>query len=362
MDESVLGRPRLEQLIRDGAVSSAARELGAGQLQPASIDLTIAAEGYRLIGSFIPDKSPVAVRARDLAAYDVSLESPAVLETGQVYLIRLRESVSLPPGVRGRCNPKSSIGRVDVFTRVVCDNHDRFDEIPAGYCGPLWVEVYPRSFPVRVAEGLALTQLRLFRSTPRRQDTRGAEVHRDGHEPGEVLDSEIVMSLSLTGSEGAPAGYRARRHTPVLDLLHERRAQPRDYWDTVEPSRAGHYVLEPEAFYLFKSVERLRIPSRLAGEMIPVDPSYGELRTHYAGFFDPGFGWDSATGVPAVLEVRAHDVPFAVSHGQPFFRLRLERVLGVPKQHYGSGLGSHYHSQDLSHAKFFSGDWTEAAQ
>lgn len=359
MDELVLGRPRLEQLIRGAALSSFAGELGAGQLQPASVDLTIAAEGHRLIGSFIPDKSPVVERARELAAYDVSLESPAVLETGQVYLFRLRESLALPPDVRGRCNPKSSIGRVDVFTRVVCDNHDRFDDIPAGYHGPLWVEVYPRSFPVRVAEGLALTQLRLFRSSRRRQETQGAEVHRGEGELGEVLGSEVVMSLSLTGSEGAPAGYRARRHTPVLDLLRERCAQLRDYWEAVQPSRAGHYVLEPEAFYLFKSVERLRIPAHLAGEMIPVDPSYGELRTHYAGFFDPGFGWDSVGGVPAVLEVRAHDVPFAVSHGQPFFRLRLERVLGVPRQHYGSGLGSHYHNQDLSHAKFFSDEWPE---
>lgn len=358
MDECVLGRPRLEQLIRDGSVASVSGA-DVGRPQPASLDLTIAAEGCRLIGSFIPDRSRVAERAAELAAYDLNLDSPTVLETGQVYLFRLRESLRLPDDVRGRCNPKSSIGRVDVFTRVICDHHDRFDEIPAGYEGPLWVEVYPRSFPVRVAEGLALTQLRLFRSTPRRQEPRGAEVHRDDDESLDVSGAEVVMSLSLSGGEGAPAGYRARRHTPVLDLLREGGAHLRDYWEVVQPSRAGHFVLEPEAFYLFKSVERLRIPAHLAGEMIPVDPSYGELRTHYAGFFDPGFGWDSPRGVPAVLEVRAHDVPFAVSHGQPFFRLRLERVLGVPRQHYGAGLGSHYHGQDLTHAKFFSREWAE---
>lgn len=359
MNEMVLGRAQLEQLIRDGALTVPAAALSDGQLQPASLDLRLGAEGYRLIGSFIPDKSRVADRAHELAAYEVDLAAPAVLETGQVYLFRLREEVYLPPDVRGRCNPKSSIGRVDVFTRVVCDAHDRFDEIPAGYRGPLWVEVYPRSFPVRVAQGLALTQLRLFRDASAGPPVRSVEVHRDGAEPVRVNGDEVVMSLSLIGGGGAPAGYRARRHTPVLDLLRERSAHPRDYWEVVQPSRAGHYVLEPEAFYLFKSVERVRIPPETAGEMIPVDPSYGELRTHYAGFFDPGFGWDCPSGVPAVLEVRAHDVPFAVAHGQPFFRLRLERVLGAPRAHYGAALGSHYHGQDLTHAKFFCDDWEE---
>ncbi|WP_298915545.1 2'-deoxycytidine 5'-triphosphate deaminase [uncultured Algimonas sp.] len=303
-------------------------------LQPASLDLTLGRRAYRMRASFLPGAGGrVADGIEALHLHEIDLDAGAVLETGCIYLIELRETLDLPDHVSALANPKSSTGRLDVFARAIGEASDRFDALPAGYRGPLWLEVAPRTFPVLVRTGDRLSQIR-FRDAP------PAPLHRQ------------TVSLDLS-PEAPVVGYRARRHSGLVDLRGIGAHAALDYWEPVRLTNGG-LILEPEEFYILASREAVEIPVGQAAEMAPIDTEIGEFRAHYAGFFDPGFGVASAggEGSRAVLEVRGRDVPFLLSHGQPVAHLVFEALTEEPTDLYGAN-GSSYQAQGLRLSKHF---------
>ncbi len=290
-----------------------------------------------------------------MTLYQIDLNSHPYIEPGAIYIIPLDESLSLPATVGGKANPKSSTGRIDVFTRVLTENGHRFDDVPYGYNGPLYLELFSRSFPLRISSGLCLSQLRLFSSREILSDEDLLLLHKkyslysDEAEGG--LQDGLVLGVDL--SEGDVVGYRARKNSGILDLSSLTPLSPEAFWEPIKTPSGGALILEPEEFYLFASRSRLKIPKNFAAEMLEFDAQSGELRTHYAGFFDPGFGF-SEEGAKAVLEVRPHDVPFRIVDGQRIFRLRYERMNCPPDKIYGQDIGSNYSAQGLKLSKYFS--------
>jgi dCTP deaminase len=343
-------------------------KISSDRVQPASLDLTLGDVAHRLRASFLPDREPVEHKLKELSEGRLDLSRGAdggFLEQGVSYLVELRERLALPAGVRARANPKSSTGRLDVFTRVITDKSYQFDEIPEGYDGRLYLEIAPLSFPIRICEGLSLNQLRLLQGpAPRLTDAQILEEH--AREPllfgatGEPAASPLVangmlLSLDLVGDDAGMIGYKARRHTRLLDLTIGEPADAHDFWEPVYRERGNRIVLEPESFYLLMSQERVRIPAHLASEMVAYDPTSGELRTHYAGFFDPGFGVSTTplNGSRAALEVRAHDVPFLIEHGQGVCKLSFEYMARPPERLYGADVASSYQGQTSTLSKYF---------
>ncbi|HED65760.1 MAG TPA: 2'-deoxycytidine 5'-triphosphate deaminase [Planctomycetes bacterium] len=345
------------------------------QIQPASIDLRLGPTAHRMRAGFLPGTQSIEERLRSLSTERLSLEGEgAVLERGHCYLVQLAESLALSPDLSGRFNPRSSTGRCDLFTRVLTPGHPRFDVAPTGYRGPLWIEIAPLSFPVRVRRGDRLTQLRLESGRAALDAQAVAALHAEtplayGNE-GPLpldrlsLDAEGAIALGV-GLEGrTPCGWRAASAENVLVFSGERAHTREDFWEPLRPLEGvtgSPCLLEPESFTILASKERIRIPPTVAAEMLPVDVGIGELRNNYAGFFDPGFGdplgSDERPGTPAVLEVRAHDVPFLVEDGQVFFRLRFFSLSARPERSYGEGRpGASYRSQDLTLARAFRAD------
>lgn len=289
-----------------------------------------------------------------------------VLEKGRPYLIPLQERLRLPAEIAAKANPKSSTGRADVFTRVITDRSSTFDEIAFGYSGRLYLEVVPLSFAVRVREGLALNQLRLSLGRARVEDQELLPLHRQQpilFRAGEPVPAEdlaissgLFLGLNLRGDGAGHVGYEAREDAPLLDLTQIRLADPKLYWEPVRKEAGDRIVLIPRHFYLLMSDEAVTIPPELAAEMTAYDPTSGELRTHYAGFFDPGFGFDEDAefaGSTAALEVRAHDVAFMIEHRQRVCKLTFEHMLQRPAQLYGQGIGSNYQRQSNTLGKHF---------
>jgi dCTP deaminase len=337
-------------------------------IQPASLDLHLGPVAYRIRCSFLPGQDTVERRVKAYVVDELDLRGEgAVLETQRPYLIPLQETLALPEHVRARTNPKSSTGRLDVFTRVITDGGKAFDEIAPGYAGTLWLEVVPLSFTVRVHEGLSLNQLRLIAGdrvalTDDEVRARHAEsglLYRDDTpvSPEDFrISSGLFLGLDLEGDSQGRVGHRAKQHTGLLDMGRISAYHPEDWWDPVRREEGDRIVLAPGAFYLLLSDEAVVIPPDLAAEMTAYDPTAGELRTHYAGFFDPGFGYDPTgllKGSRAALEVRAHDVPFMVEHRQPVCKLTFERMLEPPERLYGSGIGSNYQGQVETLGKHF---------
>ncbi len=322
----ILPYQALETLMQGGAIHAEAAFL-ADQLQPASLDLRLGGTAWRVRASFLPGAGRrVEERLADVAMHRLDLSGGAVLERGCVYIAELQERLALPPDVAARANPKSSTGRVDVFVRLLSDGGATFDDVAAGYGGRLYLEIAPQTFSVLVRTGTRLNQLRLKRGPPAPLSVRNVRVDLQG---------------------GALAGFRARRHAGVVDLDREDGHDPRDFWEPLEarPNRggAGEVLLDPGEFYILASKEAVEIPSDQAAEMTPIDPSVGEFRVHYAGFFDPGFGTEEALGAGsrAVLEVRSHETPFLLEDGQTVARLVFEPLTARPTRLYGFH-GSHY--------------------
>lgn len=341
------------------------------QVQPASLDLRLGQRAYRIRAGFLPGTTPIEERLEELATSELALAGEgAVLERGLVYLVQLAEELHLTDDLRARFNPRSSTGRCDLFTRVLCGGHPRFDEAPIGYKGPLWIEISPLSFPVRLRAGDRLCQVRLQRGRAslssdelRAVYERTPLVFEGARAVGldEVrFDDEGGLELSLGLRQRDPCGWRASTHTDLVDYGRESAHDPADFWEPVH-ARRGSCILAPGIFYIFASRERIRIPPELAAEMLPVDIGIGEMRNNYAGFFDNGFGWEEdeagqpgGCGTPAVLEVRAHDVPFVVEDGQVFFRLKFFRTSGRPDRIYAQERrGNSYRDQDLTLARVF---------
>ncbi|MCH7566098.1 MAG: 2'-deoxycytidine 5'-triphosphate deaminase [Nitrospirota bacterium] len=348
------------------------------QLQPASLDLRLGTKVYRLLSSFLPERSEISSRLTvldfyqsDLVMYEMDLTGGAILEKGHVYLIPLLESLRLPRTLHARCNPKSTIGRLDIFTRVITDLSAGFDDIRAGYSGPLYLEVVPRSFTIKVKTGLSLNQLRLVRGTSTVSDFAIRTLHRTtpvvyhnvaAARPvasGDLRTARgLFLRVDLHGPEAESepiVGYRAKKNSHVIDLSKIGHYAAMDFWEPIRRHRNDSLLLEPEEFYILASKERVRVPPGYAAEMVAYEAACGELRTHYAGFFDPGFGYGHGEicGTQVVLEVRPHDVPFQIYDGQTFFKVVYDKMLEVPAQVYGSALGSSYQQQGLTLSKQF---------
>lgn len=367
LGSGVLPFQELRAAVRDGWIT-APRPITDAQLQPASLDLRLGATAYQLRASFLPFRQSVESRLRqvdfadtDLVLDRLSLEAGATLQRGSVYLVELLEALALPPAVRGRCNPKSTTGRLDIFTRILTDGSPRFDEIDAGYRGPLYLEIAPQSFPVRVATGHSLNQLRLLAGAPAVSDTQLARAYRalpllyDGDTPipfaDVVFNEGLGMGIDLSGREtGGIIGYRAHMNPPVVDLGRVDHYDPAEFWEPIKRPGRESYILDANRFYILVSRERIRVPPEYAAEMVVYDAGAGEIRTHYAGFFDPGFGFGdgSVLGTKVVMEVRAREVPFMVYHGQTLFKVGFERLTSRPERVYGVDIGSSYQRQTLT--------------
>ena len=362
-----------------GRVISASPTIEDRQIQPASLDLRLGCKAYRLISSFLPELSAISSRLgvldfyqSDLVMYEMDLTDGAILEKGHVYLVPLLENLNLPKTLRARANPKSTTGRLDVFTRVVTDLNAGFDEIRAGYHGPLFLEVVPRSFAIKVRTGQSLNQIRFVRGEAIVSD-KGLRAlhektpllyHNDPSKKGVSIQDfraarGLFLRIDLKGEDRTDSciiGYRAKKNSHVIDLAKVGHYAAADFWEPLYRHRHDSLLLEPEEFYILASRERIRVPAGYAAEMVAYEAACGELRTHYAGFFDPGFGYGSEgeiRGTQVVLEVRPHDVPFLIHDGQTFFKVVYDRMLNVPSQLYGTTLGSSYQRQGLTLSKHF---------
>ena len=355
----ILNDAQIEALYRDGGISSQ-RALDDDQVQPASLDLRLGKIAWRVRASFLPGPDSLVQEKLDrFSLHKIDLTEGAVLETGCVYIVPLLESFDLPDHISASANPKSSTGRLDIFTRVIADRAQQFDMVPAGYAGPLYLEVSPRTFPIVARTGSRLSQIR-FR-------TGDAILTRDElialHEAETLVAAEqpvidargIAMSIDLTGDKTGLVGYRGKRHTGVVDVDVKAACEVLDYWEPIYNRGSKDIVLDPDEFYILVSREAVHVPPHHAAEMVPFDPLVGEFRVHYAGFFDPGFGHAAAggRGARAVLEVRSHEVPFILEHGQIVGRLVYERMLERPKALYGADLKSNYQAQGLKLSKHF---------
>lgn len=330
------------------------------QIQPASLDLRLGDVAYRVRASFLPGPEvTVAERIDELKLHEIALDEGAVLETGCVYIVPLIESLALPRTVAAAANPKSSTGRLDVFTRVIADGTRRFDIIEAGYHGPLYAEISPKTFPVLLREGSRLSQIR-FRAG---DTTLNGEALAALHARERLVDSDdadltngVAVSVDLSG-EGSNGfiGYRAKRHTGVIDVDRRAGYSVEEFWEPIKARADRSLILDPDEFYILASKEAVQVPPDFAAEMVPFDPLVGEFRVHYAGFFDPGFGYAGAggKGARAVLEVRSREVPFILEHGQIVGRLVYEKMLAKPDTLYGQGIGSNYQAQGLKLSKHF---------
>jgi dCTP deaminase len=349
----------LKRLIRARREVLAGEEILDQQIQPASVDLRLGTIAYRVRASFLPGKDTrVADKLDDIAIHQIDLTDGAVLETGCVYVVPLMERLELSFRVSGVANPKSSTGRLDVFTRLITDNAQAFDRVDENYHGPLYAEISPRTFPLLVRKGSRLNQLRLRHGSPQFTDTQLRRLHEEvGLVDGPAdIDGGLALSVDLRGETVShQVGWRARRHAGVIDVDKIAGYDPLDFWDPVYARKADSIILDPDEFYILASQQAVSIPPDFAAEMAPFNPLVGEFRVHYAGFFDPGFGHETGhgRGARAVLEVRSREVPFVLEHGQTVGRLVYERLTDTPPQVYGSDLGSNYQRQGLKLSKHF---------
>jgi len=337
-----------------------AEPIEAAQIQPASLDLRLGDTAYRVQASFLPGPhKTVRERLDDLALYKVDLREGAVLEVGAVYIVPLLESVALKWRTSATGNPKSSTGRLDVFARLITDRSVRFDQIEEQYKGPLYVEIAPSTFNVSVRKGSRLVQMRIRRGNPPMtqralqdlQAERGLIV--DG--PGLAREGGVQFTVDVRGDARGLIGFKARKHAPVVDIDAVGAFDPRAFWDPVIVQPGRGIILDPDDFYILASKEAVQVPPDYAAEMVPYDTMMGEFRVHYAGFFDPGFGWSGSGGAGsrAVLEVRSHEVPFLIEDGQIVGKLQYERLAATPDCVYGLNIGSSYQSQGLRLGKQF---------
>ena len=354
----------IRKLIDQGRIS-ASPAITEEQIQPASLDLRLGEIAHRVQASFLPGQlSTVEDRIRYLRMMRVDLTRAAILEKGCVYIVPLLESVNLPADVSARANPKSTTGRLDIFTRLITDYGAEFEGVAAGYKGKLYAEIVPRTFTVAVRAGMRLNQLRFVRGKPTSPDSVISAldeeqnlVYLDENSPIKAqVDRGLMISVNLEAAEPSEViAYRAKRNSPAIELDKVNHYSPEDFWDIKYQPKNKALILDPGDFYILASKERVRVPPECAAEMIPIDTSVGEFRIHYAGFFDPGFGYglSDIKGTRAVLEVRAHEVPFMIEHRQVVGRLKYMRLLSRPDKIYGSDIGSSYQRQELTLSKQF---------
>ena len=355
----ILADAAIGQLHADGSILTD-KPFNADQVQPASLDLRLGTKAFRVRASFLPGKdNSVSQKLDRFKLHELDLTDGAILETGCVYLVPLLESLALPEDIEASANPKSSTGRLDIFTRVIVDQSQAFDQIPAGYKGPMYLEVSPSTFPIVVRTGSRLSQIRFRKGRTVLDDDELLALHKSETlvaraEPS-IRNGGIGMSIDLSGDENGLVGYRGKRHTGLVDVDKKAAHSILDFWEPIYNHGTQDLVLDPDEFYILVSNEAVHVPPLYAAEMVPYDTHVGEFRVHYAGFFDPGFGHVHAGGEGSrgVLEVRSHDVPFILEHDQLVGRLVYEHMQERPAQLYGTDLGSNYQAQGLKLSKHF---------
>lgn len=364
----ILPSQELRAFIAKGVIG-AQRSIEDGQIQPASVDLRLGAFGFELDASFLPHsassvEAQVATFLSCGHARRICLREGFLLKPGTVYLVPLQEVLRLPSNVSAKANPKSTTGRLDVFARVISDRGSTFDHMPAGYRGSLYVELFSRTFPLVVREGSRVVQIRLVQGSPPPSDAAILALHHEhplafqatGIPAEPPISRGLWLSVDLTPTDTRNAvAYRARSTVQPIDYDKPGHYSATDYWEALPATSDRTLKLEPDAFYVLVSKEHVVVPSTHAAEMVPYDPSFGEFRVHYAGFFDPGFGYAPLTrgGTRAVLEVRSHGIPFLLEDNQPIARLVYQRLVAPPTHLYGTKIGSAYHQQDLALSKHF---------
>jgi dCTP deaminase len=360
----VLPAQNIQELIRAERISADV-PIDDAQIQPASIDLRLGPVAYRVQASFLPGRfATVMDRIEALRMAELDLTKPAVLEKGCIYIVPVLERLNLTQDMSARANPKSTTGRLDIFTRLITDYGVEFEQVPGGYNGQLYVEIVSRTFTVILGQGTKLNQLRFIRGKPGSHDSVVTALHEeevlvytDEDSPAKAqIDKGLRISMSLQGDATSDVvAYKARKNAPALDLSKVNHYRAEEFWDAVREPKNKAIILDPGDFYILGSKERVRVPPQFAAEMVAFDPSMGEFRIHYAGFFDPGFGYgiSDIKGTRAVLEVRAHEVPFLVEDGQIVGRLQYMRLLSRPEKIYGLNIGSSYQSQVLALSKQF---------
>jgi len=357
----ILPSHAIRELVRAKAIQGS-EGISVDQVQPASIDLRLGATAYRLRASFLPgSRSTVEDKIRDFGMHAFDITEGAVLEVGCVYIVPLLEYLALPPRVWGLANPKSSTGRIDVLTRLITDHAEVFDKVREGYHGRLYAEISPRTFSVVVRKGTKLSQLRLRRGS----DSLSAAMHHRLHEEFRLVDRDlnkkgpfkgIPLTVDLQGeATDGLLGFRARQHADLIDVENIGYYEPIDYWEPIFEREHKHLILNPGDFYILASKEAVNVPPQYAAEMVAYDTLIGEFRVHYAGFFDPGFGYaeSGGAGSRAVLEVRSHEVPFLVEEDQVVGSLIYDKLTDVPDKIYGTRIGSSYQRQGLALSKHF---------
>jgi len=354
----VLADSQIHDMIGAGRIAATA-PFQSGQVQPASLDLRLGDMAYRVRASFLPGRgNTVTDRLDELTMHEVPLTGGAVLEKGCVYVVPLTERLSLPDGMTAAASAKSSTGRLDLMTRVITDHGVEFDRVCDGYDGPLYAEICPQSFSVVAQTGQMLTQIIFRQGRTVLSDDELREVHARTPIVADtpVISEGLGFSVDLRPETGDLVGYRAKRHTGLIDLAKLNHYDPADFWEEVRTTK-GRIILDPGAFYILMSREAISIPPDCAAEMAPYVAMAGEFRVHYAGFFDPGFGWAEAGGAGSrgVLEVRCHEAPFVLEHGQVVGRLIYERMAARPALLYGKALASNYQGQGLKLSKHFRG-------
>jgi dCTP deaminase len=357
----------VDQLIEQGYIH-ASHPIEDVQRQPASLDLRLGAKAYRVRAGFLPGKnSNVQSKIENYLMHEIDLSHPegAVLECGAIYIIPLMEQLNLPAAISGTISPKSSTGRLDIFCRLLADGATQFDTIPAGYKGPLYLEVAPQTFGIVARQGDRLNQLRLRNGLNLSSDADLGTLHAAEplvYLPDETADQAQIsqglwLSVDLHGLDSSGIiAYKARRFAPIVDLRKLNHYQMNQFWEPMVREGQDALILNPGDFYIMASRERLRVPVDYSAEMVAFDHTAGEFRVHYAGFFDPGWGCKeggAAGGATAVLEIRSHDVPFVLEHGQRICRMVYEPLATASRQIYGAPMGSNYTAQKLKLAKQF---------
>jgi len=383
----ILPSQEIRELIRNGKIRSGA-EIADGQIQPASMDLRLGTMAYRIQASFLPGRSStIKTRIKDLCLAEIDLSKPALLEKGAVFIVPLVESLALPSDIGGKANPKSTTGRLDIFTRLITDGGLEFERVPTGYKGDLYVEIVSRTFPIVVGAGTKLNQLRFVRGSPPSGDGVLEQLaqreqlvyYENGDGPAQalvqrgldklvpqrhadapvqaIIDRGLRTTIDLEGAGNSSiVAYKAKRNCPPVDLSKVGAHDAAEFWEPITGPKSGRLVLAPGDFYLLASKERFCVPATWAAEMEPFDQSSGDFSVHYAGFFDPGFGYGTSgeiKGTKAVLEVRAHEVPILLEDRQIVGRLVYHRMADVPDKLYGQAIGSSYQQQGLALSKQF---------
>ncbi len=362
----ILPSQEIQELIRNGKIRTGV-DISDDQIQPASIDLRLGNVAYQVRASFIPSvKSLISPRIRELQLAEIDLGQPALLDKDKVFIVPLMESLALPSDMSGRANPKSTTGRLDIFTRLMTERGADFDIVPRGYSGKLYVEIVPRTFRIIVRAGTKLNQLRFFRGDPQRDDEKLRKIadkkqlvyQENGDGPTRpVIREGLRVSIDLQGDEPESiVAFRAKKNCSPIDLAKISAYDVTEFWDPIQAGNSKGLVLDPSDFYMLASKERVSVPPDYAAEMEQYDPSIGDFTVHYAGFFDPGFGHGNSgeiKGTKAVLEVRAHEVPILLEDRQEVGRLIYHKMADRPDKLYGQGIGSSYQQQGLALSKQF---------